>query len=820
MTKLDHIGCKFGLAIGVATGVVGIGALLALRRPLPYTSGTLHIPDIQTQVQVYRDTWGVPHVYAANNLDLFTSQGYIHAQDRLWQMELNRHIGHGQLAELFGTIALPSDRFIRILGFSRVVKKELELLDADTRSLLQAYVQGINAFLQKNSSRLPLEFTLLRHRPRLWNLADVLVYSKVLALNLSENWTQEVLRARIIAEVGEERARQLETNYPDSHPLTIPIGAAYSANIGDKTLDLVQKAMPFIGNTKPSQGSNAWVIGGNMSVSKKPLLANDPHLDLNVPSIWYEMHLEGGDYSVTGASLPGLPGILIGHNERIAWGITNSMLDVQDLYLEQFHPDNPSLYLRCGNWEKVQTVSEEIFIKGQASPVVESVRITCHGPVVTPLISQKGEKQSKADSRGKYKDKINFPVEDLALCWTALEPTPSINAILAVNQAGDWNEFRSAVADWRVPPLNFVYADVDGHYGYALGGMIPIRAQGDGRIPVPGWDGAYEWTGYIPTMKLPAVLDSPEGFTATANNKIAGDESTHALQGEWLSGYRVHRIREMLESLSPHSVRSFMTMQQDLHSIPGREIATLASLLPTQTDIAIAARDVLMQWSGELRADSVGGAIYSTLRYHMLRCAYAELEDLSQVTVGLGGFAILPFDTMLSRALTEILRRIANQDDAWFPYEHTWNDVLEEAWEKTLNELIDRMGKDVCKWTYGKIHSLTLNHVLGAIPLLGHLFNRGPWPMGGDDDTICAGYRPHDPFDNSFYIGSSYRQICDIGDWDCSVSIHAGGQSGHPSSGHYTRMLKLWRNGEYHPMLWSQEKVKEATKALLTLEPI
>ena len=536
------VGKGTALTAGVLAGLAGLAAATGaalLHRPLPQTDGTLAAPGLRAPVEIVRDRWGVPHLRAGNNADLFFAQGYVHAQDRLWQMELQRRTALGQLAAIFGPVALDSDRFLRVLGFGRIAREEAAALGDPEREAVVAYCRGVNAFLAANRRRLPLEFAILRCRPRPWEPADVLSFGKVMALDLSNNWTSEIIRARIVATLGATRAALLDPAWADADPLTLPADTTYSADFGAGALRAAAAAEPFAGERDGAQGSNAWVVGGARTASGGPLLANDPHLALTLPALWYENHLSGGDYAVTGASIPGTVGVTIGHNARIAWGVTNGMNDIQDLYIERFDPADRTgaRYEFRGAWEEATIVREAIVVR-ERPPLARTrtetvaVRLTRHGPVVSDLLPP---------GAGHTPDEAT-----LALRWTALEPGRLQRAILALNRAGDWDEFRAALRDWTVPPQNFIYADGAGHIGYALGGAIPIRAQGDGRLPVPGWTGEWEWTGTIPPDEHPHALDPAAGLVVTANNRIVGDDYPHPLPGEWAPGYRAARIRELL----------------------------------------------------------------------------------------------------------------------------------------------------------------------------------------------------------------------------------------------------------------------------------
>jgi penicillin amidase len=834
MTNFTRISKAAGAVFGAA-GLAGIGAAAMLRRSLPRTAGTLRLAGLHAPVEVLRDRWGVPHIYAGSVHDLFMAQGYVHAQDRLWQMEFQRRLARGQLAEILGEIALPSDRLMRILGFSRIAQREAELLDRATYADVAAYVHGVNVFIEQHARRLPLEFAVLRFRPRAWQVSDVLVWAKIMALNLSENWTMEMLRARIVAAVGPQRAAALDPLYRDDHPLTIPAGARYHAALGEDALRMADDAAPFTGSGDMAQGSNAWVVGGRRTASGKPLLANDPHLALQMPSLWYENHLHGGDIHVTGASLVGAPGVIIGHNERIAWGVTNGLNDVQDVYIEHFDSHNPTRYMFQGEWQQAEIVREEIRVKGRAEPFVEEVRVTRHGPVISPLVETNDERRTTAASRwqsaggseplatGDWRlatgDQHPATVEGLALRWTALEPGTITKAVLGVNRAADWHSFRAALADWTVPPQNFVYADVDGHFGYTLGGAIPVRANGDGRLPVPGWTSEYEWTGFIPNDELPHDLDPQAGFAVTANNKIVGDEYPHRLHAEWLPGYRAARIREMIEQTDRHDQTSFARMHADLRSLPGLELAALAGRLPAYDVVTQHARDALAAWDGNLTVESAGGLIYARLREKLMAVAFSEISGPLGKIAGLGALAVLPGMGFLNRALPGTLRRIARRDDAWLPGEQTWDAVLGEAWRAALAELRREFGDDVRAWQYGRTHKLTLRHPLGAVPGLAKLLNRGPFSTGGDIDTVFMGYAPRRFAGVPFYVAPSYRQVCDTSNWDHSRSIHPTGQSGQPGSRHYADFPQAWLDVDYHPMPWSRVFVEEVSAGRLLLQP-
>jgi penicillin G amidase len=807
--RASSIARTAGIALGIASGVAGLATLAALKRTLPKTKGILQIRGLQSAVQVLRDHWGVPHIYAENEHDLFLAQGYVHAQDRFWQMEFQRHIGHGRLSELVGAIALDSDRYIRIMGFSRIARREAETLDGPTRNILEWYAQGVNAYLEQHRTRLPIEFSLLRHTPEPWQIADTLVWSKVMAQSLSGNWTQEILRARMIALLGAERASQLDHRYRSDHPLIVPEGAHYTPDLGADALHLLNGAAQYIRHDA-GQGSNNWVVSGERTKSGKPLLANDPHLTIAIPSIWYENHLSAGNYQVAGASFVGTPAVVIGHNQHCAWGVTNGMNDTQDLYIERFDANDPTRYLYKGEWRNANIIHESIRIKGQAEPHIETVRVTRHGPVISPLVPHDSAATGQAPAHE----------EVLTLRWTALEQDPRIvTSILAINRASDWQSFRTALKDWHVPPQNFVYADTNGNIGYALGGDIPIRAKGDGRLPVPGWTGEYEWTGIVPPANMPHSYNPKEQFAVSANNRVVGSQFAYTIPGEYLSGYRAARIRQLIEQSSEHTFESFQRIHADRRSLPGLEIAALAGRFPVTNPISRAARDLLSTWDGELTPNSVAARIYANFRDRLIDAAYSEAAPVMGNKAGIGAFATLPGEDLHIRATPLVLRRAAERDDSWLPAGQTWDALLASTWEATIAELRARYGDDLSTWRYGRDHTLTIRHALGAAPGIGKFLNRGPFETGGDVDTICMGNLPRAFAAQPYYVAPSYRQILDTSDWNKSRSIHPTGQSGHVAAKHYADFVQPWLNIEYHAMPWNRTAVEEATAQRLTLTP-
>ncbi|MDB5076189.1 MAG: penicillin acylase family protein [Chloroflexi bacterium] len=805
-----------GAAATAGAALAGLGTIVARRAvkgPLPDTTGTIRIPGLHGVVTIDRDAWGIPHIIASHPHDLYFGNGFVHAQDRLWQMEINRRVGSGTLSELFGELALGADRLMRHMGLRRVAEEEARRLDPDSKALYEAYCHGVNYYVSNFKRKWPLEFLIakalpppnLGWRPAPWELTDSLVFGKVMALSLCANWNSELVRMAVLERLGPTMAAALEPAYATDQPIVIP-GGTVPRSLATGLVDAYAELEPFLAATGAGTSgfSNNWVVDGTRTASGKPLLANDPHLSVQIPSIWYEIELTGPGLDVVGASLPGTPGVVIGHNERIAWGVTAALLDVQDLVLEQLNPENKQQYLFEGTWRDGTLIREEIVVRGRRAPIIEEVLITHHGPVISPAI----EGETRA----------------LALRWTALTPGELGTAVLGINRASNWDEFTEALKHWDVPSQNFVYADVDGNIGYYTPGAVPIRSKGNGALPVPGWTGEYEWTGFVPFEELPHAYNPASHQVVTANNRLVGSDYPYELGNEWLPGYRAQRIADMLGDRSDLTVEDFRRIQQDVYSIPGREAGALLSQLQGATEQERAALAKAREWDGYLTADSVGGCICLVFQHHLLRAVFGPiLGDVTEKYLGTGSSVLAPRNGFFTRAVPFVYDLAKKRDDAWFDRmgvpDITWDSALRTALSNTIVFLSERLDRDVSNWRWGRLNRLGFNHVLGIRPPLDRLFNRGPVEMGGDDNTIAAAFLPlYSPFDKNGWT-ASYRQIVDLGKLENSLSMHTTGQSGHVGSVHYDDMIPAWREGRYHPMSLQVGDVRRELGGHLVLEP-
>ena len=805
-----------GAAALAGTAVAGAAAGLTrsiLRRSLPETSGSIRVPGLHGVVTIDRDAWGIPHLTASNLEDLYFGNGFVHAQDRLWQMELSRRVSAGRLSELFGRLALDADRLMRRMGLRRVAELEVARLPSDIRDLYKAYCRGVNFAVSGLSGRWPIEFGIVRAmppprprwRPEPWTIADSLAYGKLMAFGLGLNWSSELVRAALLAKLGPPRAAALEPVYPAGSPVVLP-SAGIPPGLASSLLEAYAELEPFLAASGVGAGgfSNNWVVDGSRTASGKPLLANDPHLGLQMPSIWYEIELNGPGFEVTGAGFPGTPGVVIGHNSRMAWGITSSPIDAQDLVIEQINPNARHEYMFEGKWHEGRIVRETIAVRGRSVPVVEDVLVTRHGPIV-----------SAATDPDKYA---------LALRWTALTPGDLGRAVAGINRAGSWAEFVAALRHWDAPTQNFVYADVDGNIGYYTPGTVPIRSKGDGSLPVPGWTGEYEWTGSVPFHELPHQYNPADHQIVTANHRLTGSDYPHFLGNEWLAGYRAQRITDLLGKRTDLTVDDFRQMQLDVYSIPGREAAALLQQVTgrTETECAVLAR--ARDWDGQLTHDTVGGCICLVFQHHLLRAVFEPiLGEITEAYLGTGTSVVRPRNGFFSRSIPFVYELARSRDDTWFERMgvpgNTWDAVLHRALSDTVSFLTIQLGSDVSTWRWGRLNRLSFHHPLGQWPLLDRWLSRGPFELGGDDNTIAAAFLPlHSPFDRNGW-SASYRLIVDLGSLDRSLSMHTTGQSGHPASPHYDDMIAAWREGRYHPMSLPAGDVRRELGGHLVLEP-
>ena len=730
--------------IEAVRGLAILGRSWLLRTPRPMRKGRLRLDGLRAPVEIVRDHWDIPHVYAQSQEDVFFAQGYIHAQERLWQMEFNRHLTAGRLSEILGSVAIPLDRWMRVIGLRRAAELGLTNFTEEMQSVMNSYCAGVNAFIATGA--LPVEFQLLNYRPEAWSLFDSIAWGKMMAWDLCGNWETEILRAHLIERLGLEKAAELEPPYLQDWPPIIPPGVSYSC-IGKEALQRAAEARRFTGPAaQEGLGSNNWVLSGTRTTTGRPLLANDMHLLMSIPAIWFENHLVGGGLNVTGVSLPGVPGVIAGHNQRVAWGFTDGFSDVQDLYMEHLRrtEDGGVQYEFRGEWLEAKVIREEIRVKN-AAPEHEEVIITHHGPILNSLAP---------DLAGE---------QPLAMRWTALEADNLLTSLIHMNRAGSCVEFREALRDWSVPSQNMVYADVDGNIGYSLPGKLPMRAKGDGRVPVPGWTGEYEWLGYVPFEELPHLYNPPQGYVASANNRVVGEDYPHWIGYDHCTGNRAERIVELIEARPRLSVEDIRRMHMDQISPAARRIAARLSELQSDDPELVGVLERMRTWDGHLAVDSPQAAVYEVfVRKIIHRLLSGKLGDLTEQYAGKGCTPILREGNMMGEHSREWLENIlGNPASPWFDLGDGLkrDEHLRISLRETVDFLKSTCGPTMEDWAWGKLHHIKFNHTLGSVKPLDRFFNRGPYALGGDGETIWASSATSYDLSEKSIVGPPFRLI-------------------------------------------------------------
>jgi penicillin amidase len=781
------------IAVLVLGGSVVCGYFY-LRLSLPQTAGELEVAGIDGAVEILRDAHGIPHIFARSERDAQFALGFVHAQDRLWQLEMNRRIASGRLAEILGPAALDTDKFLRTVGIRRVAEANLRHADAESRKLLSAYAAGVNAFLRAKPV-LPLEFWILGVEPEPWSELDSAAWAKMLAWDLGGNWRAELLRLQLAPRLATSMIQELFPPYPgDARPQLPNLRELYR---------VLEKEPAQVSSLDSLGGaSNSWVVSGARTASGKPLLANDPHLALSAPNIWYLAHLHAPGINQIGATLPGVPGVVLGRNDRIAWSATNTGPDVQDLYLEKL--DGAGGYVAPGGHRRFTVVHETIKVKG--APHVElNVRISRHGPVISDVVSRALD----ATPRGHA----------LALAWTALaEDDVSLGAFLKIARARNWPEFVKATRSLSVPQQNLSYADVDGNIGFIAPAKVPIRKRDNdlqGLAPAPGWDARYDWAGFIPFDELPRAFNPPSGKIVTANHKIVPPGYRYSITHEWEVPYRANRIDQLLESVKQHDAASFARMQADVVSLAARELLPRMVAVQGRSLEAAEVLKWLAAWDGAMSADRPEPLIFTAWMRELARALYAD--ELGPAFRGAWRSRPMFLDDVLSDRNAE--SRWC--DDVNTPRLETCDEVLATSLEKALDDLRKRYGSDANAWQWGKAHEARLRHrPLSRSPWLRGYFDITA-PSAGDGYTINRGdvdfSDEAEPFANRH--ASSLRAIYDLADAGASRFIMPGGQSGNPLSAHRRDLMPLWARGEYLPMVSDRQKLEAAGARRLVLRP-
>jgi penicillin amidase len=847
------------LLVAVVVLVIGVGggAWLFARSSLPAYSAGLTMVGLDGEVRIYRDEYGVPHIFATTLNDLFFAQGYAQAQDRLWEMDLSRRAVQGRLAEIFGESYVDADHFLRTIGFYRAAEASVPIYPEEVAALGQAFADGVNAFMAQANGKWPIEFTILGYRPDPWVVTDSAAIGKYMSWVLGGNMQSELFYLAVAEALGPEAAAALFPVYPDDGPVasvspfqgwssegtaygpaSVPALGLAAVALGETDLSYLVPAVPETGGSNVAAvlrlmelaetarlglgpvdtlglGSNNWVVAGRHTAGGKPLLANDMHLEIKAPSIWYQNHLScPGELNVTGVIFPGVPGVIVGHNERVAWGVTNVGPDVQDLYVERPHPDDPYRFEYNGAWEEAQVYREEIRVKGQSEPVVREVIVTRHGPIISGVVG--GE------------DGLSIP---LALRWTALDPSCELGAVLNFGRAANWDDFKLALEQFKSPAQNFVFADIDGNIAYRANGLIPIRKAGSGLLPVPGWNSDYEWTGFIPWDELPGLHNPPSGLIVTANHRVTAPGYPYFLSHSWAPPYRAASIWQELYGRGGLTVEDMQAIQLDMKNLhASRLLPALEAALTgggeagaqagqaggTLTATDSAALTIMLDWARNNPRDLVsspGPSIFHTFYYEALKATFADElgEELFGRFLGAGSPANT-FDAMLLAGESPWFDDVTTPDTV-----ETMADTLTAAFKRAVSKLETLLGGRPSSWEWGKIHTITFDHPMGGVALLRPLVNRGPYPIDGSGVTAAAmSFRLGDP---PYAVESSapWRFVADLADLNRCWDVVAIGASGQPLSPHYADQMDLWLNGDYKAMYFDRAEIEALPNVKLTV---
>lgn len=828
------------LVVAIIGLLVFVAALVwfNIPRSFPQVEGQMRFAGLDGEVEIIRDVDGVPHIYADTAHDLLFAQGLVEAQDRFWQMDFFRHVGHGEMAEMFGSSQVDTDAFLRTLGWGEIAARERRGLDPATAEYLQHYADGVNAYTgDRRGGELSFEHFILRfiarsYSPDRWTPTDTLVFGKVMAWDLAGNLVAEIDRSILAADMPVAAVEELYPPYPAGAPVIAPSDLLVGGSPARVT---VSPALPqlaelrvaldrldeLIGTRGPDIGSNNWAVSGALTASGMPLLANDPHLAISMPSIWYEVGLHCREvtpdcpFDVVGFSFPGVPGVVIGHNADIAWGVTNLNPDEMDLYVEKINPDNPNQYEFEGAWREMDVRSETIVVAGGASEQVV-VRSTVHGPVISEVYGPLEDVEPGT---------LALPERwAISLAWTGLQESTLSEALLGINLASNWDEFRQAAAKWDIAGQNLVYADTSGNIGYQATGRIPIRAAHDGRWPVPGWTGEWEWTGWIPYEDMPALFNPARGYVASANQPLVDEAFPYHVHDDVAYGYRASRIEDLILGADGPLDAAFMRqMQSDARSAAAEIVVPHVVGLDDDSQAVERAKEVFGAWSFgsddplsdayQMTGDTPGAALFASFWRHLMELTFHdELPEDSRPDGGGRWFRVM-----------EVI--LGDPGSHWWD-DATTADTLERRDQiliEALRRAVEELGDNPDRWDWTEMHTAKfVNASLGqsGIPPIEWILNSGNHGVAGGGSILNA--TAWDAASGTYDVIAvpSMRMVVDLSSLSASTSIHTTGQSGHPNHEHYDDMIERWVVNDPHPMRWTRSDVENGERSTLILFPI
>lgn len=767
-----------------------------LKSTLPRLTGSVHLEGLTESVEVYRDQYGIPHVRAANESDAFFAQGFVTAQDRLWQMEYDRRRGLGRWAEVVGQTAMEQDTLMRRFRLESSARGDYQAVGEKARAMLDAYARGVNAFIHSTDA-LPIEYRITGTTPEPWQPWDGLVVYKVRHVFMGV-FESKIWRAQMVRQLGAEKVAALFPGYQPGQLLILPPGTPYSG-ILDDGLDELSRGVSALNYLKEMDcGSNSWVISGNRTASGQPILAGDSHRALDTPNVYYQNHLACPEFDVVGLSFPGLPGFPhFGHNPRVAWCVTHTGADYQDLYIEKFKIDDPEYYLYQGQWRRAEVYQETIKVRDGADVHIK-VWATHHGPIIS------------SDPEAGTALSFRYTATDGPSAW------PETLHQMLVARNGE--ELMEAMREWVDPCNNFLFADVHGNIGYLCRGEIPIRSKQNARLPVPGWTGEHEWPGRIPFEELPRSVNPTQGYIATANNKPVGDDYPYFIAVDFAPGFRAEQVTSALLALDKPTAGDMAKVHAERASIPAQTYINLLKKFEPTEEMSARAREKLLAWSGRMDAEAVEPTIYSAFRD-------ALLYEVLQHNLGnaLTTLAWDPADrgrgVFLSRFMTLLVSMIEEDDRRLLPPGEDWAPMGSRSLAKGVAFIREKMGANLEDWVWGKVHQARPTHTLSsAFPNLANLLDPPPIPMSGDGDTPLAGY--YSPADFARVSGLSVaRYSFDLSNWSNCLWAVPLGASGHPGSPHYADQSKLWQQVQMVPMQYDWDYVIAHRENVQRLEP-
>ncbi|MGE5680509.1 MAG: penicillin acylase family protein [Bacillota bacterium] len=798
---------KYSIAILISLLIVGtVGAIVfynLLAKSLPEYQGIRSVEGLSSRVEIYRDKYAIPYIFAQTDEDAAYALGYVHAQERLFQMDISRRAAEGRLSEVFGPATVAYDVMFKTLGIDRTVLRDISKLDISTKAVLEAYSKGVNSYINEAKGKYPIEFDALGYDPYPWKPEHCLMIGKLMAWELNISWWTDIAFTNLVQKFGEEKVRGILPDYPENAPTIIPSGLRELPVVPTSFIETDRSFREFTGFSGTHIGSNNWVVNGNKSGSGKPIIANDPHLALQAPGRWFAAVVRGRDWRAEGVTLPGVPGIIIGKNQYISWAMTNAMLDDADFYIE--HLDSTGRkYLLDGQMADLKNTKYIIAVK-DSERVELTVKETHRGPIISNVHPYK-----------KLFPRKEEPKVSISMRWTANEFTNEMSAIMSINRAKNWDEFKTALKDYSVPGQNFVYADVSGNIGYYCAGRLPIRNTNSTTFVYDGASSANDWKGYVPFEQMPSMYNPAENFIASANNKTVKEFGYH-LSNLWEPPSRIERINELLNSKDKHSLTDFKHYQNDFVSPYVKELtpyilAAFQNVKVRDQNLKMAL-DLFKNWNYELSEFSQVPTIEEVFFQYLLKNTF---ED------EMGHSLYNQYVFMANVPYRSIMKMLRENQSGWFDNQKTTqtetrDDIIRKSLVDALTYIEQAYGRDPQEWQWGKLHTVTMKHPFhGRLGILDKYIDIGPYSIGGSGTTVFnTEYSFNNPYEMN--LGPSMRFLYDFAQPGEFYLILTTGQSGNVLSDHYKDMVEMWLTGKYIRVSLNENEIKNSGYNLMIL---